>query len=145
MAKLKDKTLMQKLQEVMPSYLAYYLIWYYSDPTTRVSWEELCAYDANFRCQGEKSGEYKTEDFAEQNWLIREDVQKGMIIYMQHMKTYNQMKVYQSMLAKALTGDVNSAKYLDDFNNKLDKMMDNKQEQSEIDELLKGVTINYGD
>lgn len=68
------------------------------------------------------------------------------IIYMQHMKTYNQMKVYQSMLAKALTGDVNSAKYLDDFNSRLDKMaMDNKQEQSEIDELLKGVQINSGD
>ena len=142
MAKLKDKTLMQKLQEVMPSYLAYYLIWYYSDPTTRVSWEELCLYDANFKCQGEKSGEFKTEQFAEQNWLIREDVQKGMIIYMNHMKTYNQMKVYQSMLKKALSGDVNSAKYVDDFNAKLDKMMENKSEQSEIDELMKGVNIN---
>ena len=142
---MKDKTLMQKLQEVMPSYLAYYLIWYYSDPNTRVTWDELCNYDANFKCQGEKSGEIKTEQFAETNWLIREDVQKGMIIYMQHMKIYNQMKVYQSMLAKALTGDVNSAKYLDDFNNKLDKMLDNKETQSEIDELLKGVTINHGD
>ena len=145
MAKMKDKTLMQKLQEVMPPYLAMYLIWYYSDPNTRVSWDELCNYDANFRCQGDKAGQNKTEEFAEQNWLIREDVQRGMIIYMAHMKTYNQMKVYQSMLQKALTGDVNSAKYVDDFNSKLDKMLDNKQEQSEIDELLKGVSINYGD
>ena len=142
MAKMKDKTLMQKLQEVMPSYLAYYLIWYYSDPTTRCSWDELCAYDANFRCQGDKAGENKTEQFAEQNWLIREDVQKGMIIYMSHMKTYNQMKVYQSMLQKALSGDVNSAKYVDDFNSKLDKMLENKVEQNEIDELMKGVNIN---
>lgn len=142
MAKMKDKTLMQKLQEVMPAYLANYLMWYYSDPNTRVSWDELCCYDANFRCQGDKSGQNKTEEFAEQNWLIREDVQKGMIIYMQHMKTYNQMKVYQSMLQKALSGDVNSAKYIDDFNNKLDKMMENKEEKSEIDELLKGVNIN---
>lgn len=144
MAKLKDKTLMQKLQEVMPPYLAMYLCWYYSDPTTRCSWEDLCKYDANFRCQGDKAGENKTEQFAEENWLIREDVQKGMIVYMQHMKTYNQMKVYQSMLQKALTGDVNSAKYLDEFNNRLDKMLENKSEQNEIDELLKGVNINHG-
>ena len=142
MAKLKDKTLTQKLCEVMPPYLAMYIQWYYSDPNTRCSWEELCNYDANFKQQGVHAGENKTEQFCEQNWLIRDDVQKGMIIYMQHMKTYNQMKVYQSMLQKALSGDVNSAKYVDDFNNKLDKMMENKQEQSEIDELLKGVNIN---
>lgn len=144
MAKMKDKTLLQKLQEVMPPYLASYLCWYYADPDKRCSWEELCSYDANFKCQGDKSGEYKTEEFAEQNWLIREDVQRGMIIYMNHMKIYNQMKVYQSMLKKALSGDVNSAKYVDDFNSKLEKMMENKDTQSEIDELMKGVNINVG-
>ena len=142
MAKMKDKTLLQKLQEVMPNYLASYLCWYYSDPETRISWDELCNYDVNFKQQGENAGQNKSEEFAEQNWLIREDVQKGMIIYMNHMKTYNQMKVYQSMLQKALSGDVNSAKYVDDFNAKLDKMMENKSEQSEIDELMKGVNIN---
>lgn len=144
MAKMKDKTLLQKLDEVMPHYLSSYLCWYYADPDTRISWEDLCKQDINFRTQGEDGG-YKTEQFAEQNWLIREDVQRGMVIYMNHMKIYNQMKVYQSMLKKALSGDVNSAKYLDDFNGRLDKMMDNKETQSEIDELLKGVNINYGD
>lgn len=133
---------MQKLQEVMPSYLACYLIWYYSDPTTRCSWEELCAYDANFRCQGEKSGEYKTEQFAEQNWLIRDDVQKGMIIYMQHMKRYNFMKRYQEMNKKALSGDVNSAKYVDEMDKMLEKMSVDKDTESEIDKLLEGVCIN---
>lgn len=142
MAKMKDKTLLQKLQEVMPNYLASYLCWYYSDPETRISWDDLCKSDQNFRVQGEDAGQNKTEEFAEQNWLIREDVQKGMIIYMNHMKTYNQMKVYQSMLKKALSGDVNSAKYVDDFNSKLDKMLENKVEQNEIDELMKGVNIN---
>ena len=142
MAKLKDKTLLQKLQEVMPNYLASYLCWYYSDPNTRISWDDLCKQDINFKQQGENAGQNKSEEFAEQNWLIREDVQKGMIIYMNHMKTYNQMKVYQSMLQKALSGDVNSAKYVDDFNSKLDKMLENKVEQNEIDELLKGVHIN---
>ncbi len=63
--------------------------------------------DANFRS---KSGGNKTEDFAEQNWLIRDDVQKAMIIYLQYMKRYNFMKRYQEMNKKALSGDVNSAK-----------------------------------
>jgi len=145
MAKLNDKTLLQKLSDVMPKYLAAYLVWYYSDPKTRCSWDELCNYDANFKVKGESGGQNKTEEFAEQNWLIREDVQKGMIIYMKHMKTYNQMKIYQTMLKKALNGDVNSAKYIDEFNNKLDKLTANKQEKSEIDALLEGVVINDGD
>lgn len=138
---MKDKTLLQKLQEVVPPYLASYICWYYADPDKRISWDDLCKQDQNFRVQGEEGG-YKTEEFAEQNWLIREDVQRGMIIYMNHMKTYNQMKIYQSMLKKALAGDVNACKYIDDFNGKLDKMMTSKETQSEIDELLKGVHIN---
>jgi hypothetical protein len=142
MAKMKDKTLLQKLQEVMPPYLASYLCWYYADPKTRCSWEELCSYDANFKCQGENAGQYKTEEFAEQNWLIREDVQKGMVIYMQHMKRYNFMKRYQEMTKKALSGDVNAAKYIDDMDKQLDKMSIDKEQASEIDELLKGVNIN---
>ena len=75
----KEKTIMQALTEVVPNYLASYLCWYYSDPNKRISWDELCKSDANFRS---KSGENKTEDFAEQNWLIRDDVQKAMIIYL---------------------------------------------------------------
>lgn len=74
----KEKTIMQALTEVVPNYLASYLCWYYSDPNKRISWDELCKSDANFRS---KSGGNKTEDFAEQNWLIRDDVQKAMIIY----------------------------------------------------------------
>lgn len=93
----KEKTIMQALTEVVPNYLASYLCWYYSDPNKRISWEELCKSDANFRS---KSGENKTEDFAEQNWLIRDDVQKAMIIYLQYMKRYNFMKRYQEMNKK---------------------------------------------
>ena len=86
---------MQALTEVVPNYLASYLCWYYSDPNKRISWDELCKSDANFRS---KSGGNKTEDFAEQNWLIRDDVQKAMIIYLQYMKRYNFMKRYQEIL-----------------------------------------------
>ena len=111
----KEKTIMQALTEVVPNYLASYLCWYYSDPNKRISWDELCKSDANFRS---KSGENKTEDFAEQNWLIRDDVQK------------------------ALSGDVNSAKYVDEMDKILDKMSVDKNTESEIDRLLEGVTIN---
>lgn len=139
MAKMKDKTLLQKLQDVMKPYLASYLCWYYSDPETRISWDDLCKQDMNFRTT---SGENKTEDFCEQNWLIREDVQKGMIIYMQHMKRYNFMKRYQEMTKKALSGDVNAAKYLDDMDRQLDRMSVDKETESEIDKLLMEVNIN---
>lgn len=142
MAKMKDKTLSQKLCEVVPPYLAMYLQWYYSDPKTRCTWDELCAYDANFKQQGEHAGENKSELFCEQNWLIRDDVQKAMIIYMQHMKRYNFMKRYQEMTKKALSGDVNAAKYIDDMDKQLDKMSTDKSTESEIDKLLEGVTIN---
>ena len=142
MAKLKERTLLQKLTDVMPPYLANYLCWYYADPDTRCSWEELCSYDANFKQQGEHAGENKSEQFCEQNWLIRDDVQKGMVIYMQHMKTYNFMKRYQEMNKKALNGDVNAAKYVDDMDKQLDKMSIDKNTENEIDKLLMGVNIN---
>ena len=135
----KEKTIIQALTEVVPYYLASYICWYYSDPKKRIAWEELCKTDANFRS---RNGENKTEDFCEQNWLIRDDVQKAMIVYLQYMKRYNFMKRYQEMNKKALNGDVNAAKYVDDMDKQLDKMTIDKNTESEIDKLLEGVTIN---
>ena len=112
----KEKTIMQALTEVIPNYLASYICWYYSDPNKRISWDDLCKTDSNFRS---KNGENKTEDFAEQNWLIRDDVQKAMIVYLQYMKRYNFMKRYQEMNKKALQGDVNSAKYVDEMDKQI--------------------------
>jgi len=74
MSKLPEKSLLQKLSEVMKPYLANYLIWYYSDPDQRCSWDELCSYDQNFKQKGENAGQNKTQEFCEQNWLIRDDV-----------------------------------------------------------------------
>lgn len=139
MARMSEKTLLQELQEVVPYYLANYLLWYYSDPEQRISWDELCRSDINFKS---KTGENKTEDFCEQNWLPRPDVQRAMVIYLNRMKVYNEMKIYQSMLKKAINGDVNSAKYILDVNAKLDKLAKDKQETSEIAKLLEGVEIH---
>ena len=58
------------------------------------------------------------------------------------MKRYNFMKRYQEMNKKALNGDVNAAKYVDDMDKQLDKMTIDKNTESEIDKLLEGVTIN---
>ena len=99
----------------------------------------MCKSDANFRS---RNGDNKTEDFCEQNWLIRDDVQKAMIVYLQYMKRYNFMKRYQEMNKKALSGDVNSAKYVDEMDKMLDKMNVDTSTESEIDKLLEGVTIN---
>ena len=36
------KTIIQKMQEVAPNYIAKYVEWYLTDPEDRCSWEELC-------------------------------------------------------------------------------------------------------
>ena len=46
------------------------------------------------------------------------------------------------MNKKALSGDVNSAKYVDEMDKMLDKMNVDTNTESEIDRLLEGVTIN---
>lgn len=139
MAKMNEKTLTQKLNEVMKPYLAQFLVWYYSDPETRISWDSLCKQDMNFR---DKNGKNKSQEFCEKTWLIREDVQRGMIIYLQHMKKFNFMQRYQEMSKKALKGDVNAAKYIDDLDKQLNKMSIDKNTQNEIDQLLQGVNIH---
>ena len=46
------------------------------------------------------------------------------------------------MTKKALSGDVNAAKYIDDMDKQLDRMSIDKNTESEIDKLLEGVSIN---
>ncbi len=66
----------------------------------------------------------------------------GNLKWLQYMKRYNFMKRYQEMNKKALSGDVNSAKYVDEMDKLLDKMSVDKSTESEIDKLLQGVNIN---
>ena len=128
------KTIIQKMQEVAPNYIAKYVEWYLTDPEDRCSWEELCTCDQQFKS---RRGGYKTEDFAKENWLTREDTQRAIQIYMKHMKTYNTMRIYRKMLDKALSGDVNAAKWVEQFHESdfFDESTD------EIDEFLNKVNI----
>ena len=116
MAKAKKdcKSIYQKLEEVVPPYLARYIVWYFSDKETRKSWDELCTCDPNFKTA---EGKNKSEKFARENWLVREDVQKGIQIYIKHMRIYNLSQVYFKMLDKALSGDTNAAKWVENFSN----------------------------
>lgn len=45
MAKSKDKTLLQKMQEICPYHIAKYVQWYLSDQKKRCKWDELCQCD----------------------------------------------------------------------------------------------------
>ena len=114
MAKTDNKSVIAKMQEVCPYYIAKYIEWHFTDKSERKSWEELCVCDGSFKTT---SGENKTEEFAKENWLTRDDAQKAIQIYMKHMKTYNLSRIYQKMLDKALSGDVQAAKYIETFSN----------------------------
>lgn len=134
MAKSKDKTLLQKMQEICPYHIAKYVQWYLSDKKKRCKWDELCQCDMQFKS---KDGTNKTEEFCENNWLIRDDAQKAIKIYMKNMRTLNTMQIYQKMMAKALNGDVNAAKYVENFHNS-DFFEDS---EDELDVLLSGINI----
>lgn len=131
---LTYKTVLQKMSEVTTYYIAKYVEWYLTDKNERCTWDVLCQCDPNYKS---KSGENKTEKFARDNWLTREDAQKAIQIYMKHMKTINIMQIYQKMLDKALDGDVNAAKYIESFHNSdfFDESSD------DIEDFMKNVNI----
>ena len=49
MAKSKDKTLLQKMQEICPYHIAKYVQWYLSDQKKRCKCDELCQCDMQFK------------------------------------------------------------------------------------------------
>ena len=128
------KTVMQKMTEVCPAYIAKYVEWYLTPKDERCTWNKLCGNDNSFKT---KSGTNKSEEFARENWLTREDTQKAIQIYLKHMKTFNTMRIYEKMLDKALRGDVNAAKWVESFH-KSDFFDD---EEDEINDFLNTVNI----
>ena len=133
-AKKENKSLYAKMEEVAPAYIVRYLCWYFSDKETRKSWNELCTCDPNFKTA---EGKNKSERFAEENWLTREDSQKAIKIYMAHMKTYNLSRIYFRMLDKAMAGDVNAAKWVQAFSDS--SFFDDSED--EINSFLSDINI----
>jgi hypothetical protein len=134
---------MQKMTAVAPYYIAKYVDWYMTPKEERCSWDELCRCDENYRVRTKTDGVVavtetnKTEEFCRTNWLTRPDTQKAIQIYLRGMKNYNIMLIHNKMMEKALAGDVNAAKYIDQFYNSA--FFDDKDD--EIDDFLSSVNI----
>lgn len=128
-------TIISKLKESgLPYYLAKYIDWYMTDPKERIPWDELCKVDDGFVS---KTGANKTQEFAKENWLTRADVQEGIKIWLSHMKTVNMLKIYNTMFEKATNGDVQAAKWVEDFHNS--KFF--QEEHDEINDFLNNVNF----
>lgn len=135
MANTKEKLLITVLQEYVPYYLARYVEWYMSPENKRCSWEDLCKCDWAYKLS-DGSG-YKTPEFAEQNWLPRTDVQNAMQAYLKYFKKQNLTKLYQSMLDKAMSGDVRAADWVVKFS---ESEFFNESDD-EVNSFLDGINI----
>lgn len=122
------KTLLQKLEEVTTPHVARFVIYYYTEEDKRRPWEEFCRCTAGLNDRA-------YDDCLE--WLTREDAQRAIQVYHKHMKLYNMTKLYESMLDKAMDGDVNAAKWVQSFTESdyFDESTD------DIDDFLSGINI----
>lgn len=135
MAKLEGNTIIKKLEDTgLPYYLCKFVDWYLTDEEHRQKWEDLCNCDINYKT---KQGENKTPEFCKENWLTRADVQEGIKVWLGHMKTLNTLKIYNTMMDKATKGDVQAAKWVQEFHES--KFFDG--ENDEINDFLNQVNI----
>ena len=100
-------TLIAKMTKVCPYYVGKYVEWYLTPPDERQSWDDLCKCDNHFQ---NKSGENRTEKFCKENWLVREDAQAAIKIYMKHMQTVNTSRSFliSSMVVRCLRTNINN-------------------------------------
>ncbi len=122
------KTVIQKLEEVTTPAIARFIVYYYTPEDKRKSWDE-------FKTCHDLIKKRTYDECLE--WLTREDAQRGMQVYQKHMKLFNMTRLYDSMLDKAMNGDVNAAKWVESFTHSdyFDESAD------EIDSYLNGVNI----
>jgi hypothetical protein len=122
------KTVIQKLEEVTTPAIARFIVYYYTPEDKRKSWDE-------FKTCHDLIKKRTYDECLE--WLTREDAQIGMQVYQKHMKIYNMTKLYDSMLDKAMNGDVNAAKWVEQFTHS--DYFD--ESEDEIDTFLSNVNI----
>lgn len=128
MGQLRCESIQQKLEKIVPKYIARFIIWYKTPEDKRCPFEELMKYEAVMKGK-------TLDDCLE--WLQRGDAQEAMQMYLKHMKKYNLMKIYDAMFEKALQGDVNAAKWIESFSHSdfFDESTD------DIEDFLKEVNI----
>ncbi|OFI05266.1 hypothetical protein CLOACE_18840 [Clostridium acetireducens DSM 10703] len=90
--------------------------------------------DYNKNCKKNSEVEYNT---AMEKWLLEEDVQEAIKIYMKKQRNIKMLEIYDSMYNKALSGDVKSAEWVEKFY-KSDFFGD---DSDEIDDFLTGINI----
>lgn len=106
MGELRCESLTQKLDKIVPKYISRFILWYYSPEDKRCPFEEFMPYEPNVK--------NKTLEEC-MDWFTREDVQEAILEYHKHTKKLNMIRLYESMYEKALKGDVQSAKWVQDF------------------------------
>lgn len=122
--KVNNRTIRDKLMDVVPEYMARFIIWYKSDEDKRKPFEEI--------------KDSKITDYDNcVDWLTREDCQNALQIYEKHMKKFKLMELYNSMYEKAMNGDVNAAKYVASFAES--SFFDDSTD--EIDDFMKKVNL----
>ena len=123
------KTLLKKLEEVTTEAIARFIIYYYTPEDKRKDW------DTFKDCNPQLKKKEKFEDCLD--WLTREDAIAAMQVYHKHMKIYDLTKLYESMLTKAMEGDVRAAGWVQSFvqSEYFDESTD------EINDFLDGVNI----
>lgn len=122
--KVNNRTIREKLMEVVPEYMARFIIWYKSDEDKRKPFEEI------------KDSKITNLDNC-MEWLTREDCQNALQIYEKHMKKFKLIELYNSMYEKAMNGDVNAAKYVASFAES--SFFDDTTD--EIDDFMKNVNL----
>jgi hypothetical protein len=123
----EKKTPFQQLCDIVPKKKAYFVKWYCIDEEKREKFEEY----------SRKNMSGVTLETA-MDYLYEEDVQKAIKFWMGLNHIQNMINIYNSMYKKALSGDVQSARFImefgksDFFQNKVD----------ELAKLLEGVDLD---
>ena len=105
----------------------YFIKWYIdSDDKTKANYEK--------ECKPNSIVEYESA----MKWLLEEDVQEAVKAYLKNQRTFKMLEIYDSMLKKAINGDVKSAEWTEKFF-KSDFFAGD--EIDEIDEYLNDIDI----
>jgi hypothetical protein len=128
MGQLRCESIQQKLEKIVPHYIARFIVWYYTPEDKRCDFDDFMPYEP---CVKNKTLDECME------WFTREDCQEAILEYHKHMKKLNLIRLYEAMYDKALQGDVNAAKWVESFSKSdfFDETTD------EVEDFLKDVNI----
>lgn len=122
----KELTPIQKLQQLVNEQQSYFIRWYLADEKDR---EPFDKYSAKFM-------KGKSLDFC-MTWLLDEQVQKGVKLWMGLIEQQNLIRLYKSMYQKALEGSTDAANWIIKFKDSGYF----KDDEGELTALLKGIKI----